>query len=222
MMKEAQKLESLRAEVYQNASEILAAMASPVRLRIIQILSHRASSVDELAQRTGEKIGNVSQHLQRLSKLGLVEFEKQGTSRVYHLADPTVLQVWLSLQALAEKVSPQVREKEALLCPEELCSPMTPTEVMNRVAAKKAVLIDVRTQDENEQHPVPGALSIPADQILDKAQKLPKSKTLFLFCRGKYCSLANVAVIDLRAKGFKAFRLKQTYYELNFPSLFSH
>lgn len=47
-----------------------------------------------------------------------------------------------------------------------------------------------------------------------RSLRLPKSKTLFIYCRGRYCSLASQAVRILRREGYKAFRLRESAFRL--------
>ncbi|WP_374074449.1 ArsR/SmtB family transcription factor [Bdellovibrio bacteriovorus] len=197
-----------RSLIFEHLGEIAQALASPARLRIIQHLTNRPSHVEEISQFIGQPIGSASQHLQKLKQVGLVSIEKQGTSRLYRLANPKVVEAWLALQNLAAEVDPMIREEEEKIAPSEVCASCDIEDVIEQVQNKKAVLIDVRSLADAESTPVKGAIHIPAEGILAKAGDLPKSKTIYLFCRGRYCERATTAVLALRKKGFKAYRLK--------------
>ncbi|MEU7852997.1 helix-turn-helix domain-containing protein [Nonomuraea sp. NPDC049141] len=55
-------------------SRVLAAMAHPVRRRLLDLLKlDGAGTASALAQRTGEAVGNVSHHLRALAAAGLIE-----------------------------------------------------------------------------------------------------------------------------------------------------
>ncbi|MEV6155798.1 helix-turn-helix domain-containing protein [Nonomuraea sp. NPDC052129] len=55
-------------------SRVLAAMAHPVRRRLLDLLKiHGPGTASALAQRTGEAVGNVSHHLRALAGAGLIE-----------------------------------------------------------------------------------------------------------------------------------------------------
>jgi ArsR family transcriptional regulator len=54
---------------------------------------------------------------------------------------------------------------------------------------------------------IPGALSVPLDQLDAALARLPKRAEIVAYCRGPYCVLAPQAVQRLRAKGYRARRL---------------
>lgn len=203
-----------RSLIFEHLGEIAQALASPARLRIIQHLTNRPSHVEEISQFIGQPIGSASQHLQKLKQVGLVSIEKQGTSRLYKLANTKVVEAWLALQNLASEVDPTIREEEEKIAPSELCATCDLEDVVEQVKNKKAVLIDVRSSADVDLTPVEGALHLPAEGILSKASDLPKSKTIYLFCRGRYCERATTAVLALRKKGFKAYRLNQNCIQI--------
>ncbi|MBS1509181.1 MAG: FAD-dependent oxidoreductase [Bacteroidetes bacterium] len=47
---------------------------------------------------------------------------------------------------------------------------------------KNAVLIDVRTKNENNAGTIPGAINIPVDELRSNLDSLPKQKEIFVFC----------------------------------------
>lgn len=213
-MKKSVATEQARARIFEILGHLTQAMASPARLRILQVLSNRPSTVEILSQRSQESVANTSQHLQKLSKAGLVSCEKQGVSRVYRLANEKVVDTWLSLQTLAMAVSPSIGNEIAVVCPTELVSDSSPAEIRKLVKANEALLIDLREQIEFDTTPAPYAIHIPIENLEESLKQLPKSKTIFVFCRGNYCAMANPAVEMLRKKGYRAFRLRETSYEL--------
>jgi rhodanese-related sulfurtransferase len=54
---------------------------------------------------------------------------------------------------------------------------------------------------------IPGALSVPLDQLDAALARLPNGAEIVAYCRGPYCVLAPQAVERLRAKGYRARRL---------------
>lgn len=207
-------MEQARNNVYENLGRIVQSMSAPARLRVLQILSNHPSTVEALSEATGQSVGNISQHLQKMKAAGLVNVKKEGVSRIYSLADPKVAQLWLSLQDLAEKVSEPIRSDESIIAPPELCSDLKTHEILKLVRDKKAVLVDVRPLEDFQATPVLHAQHIPVDEVTEHIKKLPKSKKIFLFCRGRYCNMANPAVESLRQNGFDAYRLTQSCQEL--------
>lgn len=60
---------------------------------------------------------------------------------------------------------------------------------------KSVVLIDSRTHEEYLQAHIPGAISIPAEQMKANIAKLPKEKSapIIFYCRGLGCTLSRTA-----------------------------
>ncbi len=75
-------------------SEILKAIASPVRLCILNRLSEseemRVSDMQECIEASQSAI---SQHVRKLKDLGIVSLRKEGTSSFYSLKDEMVRQI---------------------------------------------------------------------------------------------------------------------------------
>ncbi|OFZ19297.1 MAG: hypothetical protein A2X94_03980 [Bdellovibrionales bacterium GWB1_55_8] len=205
----------LRANVYQKLGQIAQAMSSPARLKIIQILAQGPRTVEEISQSSGESVANTSQHLQRLAREGLVAMTKRGLSRIYRVKNPKVIEIWERIQDLAHEIAPQLNEAEDELTESALRSPTPANEVVDSIRKRKAVLVDVREVHEAEATPVPGAKNIPLARLKQELKTLEKDKTIYVFCRGKYCELASHAVRALRNAGFKAFRLRESSFRLN-------
>lgn len=204
-----------KRRIFESLGSITQSLASPARLRILHILSNKPCTVEVISEMADENIGNTSQHLQRMLRAGLVRCEKQGVRRIYSLANTKILDIWLSLQELAIEIAPQIQVDENYLSPAELCSDLELSEILKLVKLGKAVLVDSRTEEEFESSPAKGALNFPISQLSKLAANLSKSRTVFIFCRGRYCVLANQVVMSLRKKGFNAYRLKETSYQIN-------
>ena len=69
------------------ASELLKALAHPVRLRIIELLSSGELCVKRLEELLGVSQPAVSQHLRRLRYGGLIESERRGHLVCYRLKE---------------------------------------------------------------------------------------------------------------------------------------
>ncbi|HKT82845.1 MAG TPA: metalloregulator ArsR/SmtB family transcription factor [Solirubrobacterales bacterium] len=68
------------------------ALSDPTRLRIVSVLyTHGETSVRELTEALGTSQQNVSKHLAMLRDEGFVSRRKQGTSSIYAISDPSVL-----------------------------------------------------------------------------------------------------------------------------------
>lgn len=213
-MKDQPDFNDIRSSVYSRLSDVASALASPVRLKIVQLLAQSPRSVEALSEQIQESMANTSQHLQKLARVGIVECRKEGTTRIYRVGSPGVLGLWESLQDLGHELDVVVQKAENELVEPDLCTELSATEVLKRVRSGRAILVDVRAIEEAEASPVPRALQIPAASLLKNKSQLAKDKTVFLFCRGRYCSLANPVVTSLRRAGYEAFRLKDSPFRL--------
>ncbi len=213
-MNNPSRVDTARENIFEILGVMTQAMASPARLRILQILSSRPCTVEILSQRAKESMANTSQHLQKLLAANLVVCEKRGVSRVYRLSNEKVDDTWLALQALAKEVSPSIESQISVVCPPDLVSGLSLVEIRKMVRSGKALLIDVREQVEFEATPVPNAITMPIENFENSINGLPKSKVIFVFCRGNFCAMANPAVELLRKKGYKAFRLRENSHQL--------
>ena len=215
MNKSSENTQQCKKRIFENLGAITQSIASPARLRILQILSNKPCTVEVISEMGDENIGNTSQHLQRMLRAGLVRCQKQGVRRIYSLANTRILDIWFDLQKLAGEIAPQIQVDENSLSPAELCSDLKLSEILKLVKLGKAILVDSRTQEEFESSPANGALNFPLSQLNKLTASISKSMTVFVYCRGRYCVLANEVVISLRKKGFNAYRLKETSYQIN-------
>lgn len=75
---------------YQKVSNILKALAHPVRLRMTQGLLIKECHVDKMVQKLGLPQSTVSQHLGVLKSQGIVEIRKEGVRTCYRVVDPKI------------------------------------------------------------------------------------------------------------------------------------
>lgn len=86
----------MKSPMTPEAAELIAnrfrALSDPTRLRIIDLLrTMEEASVGELTDALDASQQNVSKHLSTLLAGGFVARRKQGTSSLYRIADPEVL-----------------------------------------------------------------------------------------------------------------------------------
>jgi DNA-binding transcriptional ArsR family regulator len=89
---------AMKSPLDQDAAELVArrfhALSDPTRLRILDILRNRdEASVGALTEALGTSQQNVSKHLRALQAEGFLARRKQGTSSLYRIADPAVLEL---------------------------------------------------------------------------------------------------------------------------------
>jgi DNA-binding transcriptional ArsR family regulator len=77
-------------EIQTRASLLFAALAYPVRLRIVQSLVEQPRSVGDISIKLGILQSSSSQHLSVLARAGIVKKEQQGTQHVYSVRGPRI------------------------------------------------------------------------------------------------------------------------------------
>lgn len=196
-----------KKRTYPEFARVAQAMASDKRLEILDLLAQCPRHVEALAQKTDMSVANVSQHLQVLRATHLVDSDRDGNRIIYRLAGPDVLRLWLNLRAVAARRLPEVAElrREFTIQAGER---MTSEDLIRELSGGHAVLIDVRPPEEFEVGHIPGALSLPLEQLLSRVDELPRDKKIVAYCRGEYCLFADDAVALLREHGFEAYRIE--------------
>ena len=76
-----------------NAKALLAVIAEPTRLALVDALRSGPLSVGDLAGRVPVTRSAVSQHLKVLKEAGVVDDRARGTTRLYHLQAETLGEV---------------------------------------------------------------------------------------------------------------------------------
>jgi DNA-binding transcriptional ArsR family regulator len=83
-------------------------IGDPKRLRLLYLLAEHPRNVTELTQELDAAQPTVSHHLRILRERGLVRTEREGTSVIYSLADPRILQ---AIEMMREFVAELVRQR---------------------------------------------------------------------------------------------------------------
>ena len=205
-----QALASYKERLFEQLGLLGRALASPRRLELLDLLCQAERGVDELAQETGLSPSNVSQHLRVLKECHLVEFTRDGLHARYHIADPAVATFWQSFRELALGRLAEVRELlRAQHAPGEGPEAIAADDLARRLASGTVCLIDVRSAAEYRGGHLPGALSMPLAQLVDRLAELPRDRELVAYCRGPFCILADEAVRALLERGLAARRLTE-------------
>lgn len=68
-------------------------------------------------------------------------------------------------------------------------------------------IVDVRSAKDFAEGHIPGAISVPLQELTAKLSSLPKNKTLVTYCGSLTCQLAPTAALQLAEKGFKVMEL---------------
>ncbi len=207
-------ISSVKEQVYQELSRVTHAISNPKRMELIDALSQKDYSVEELSREIAMSIASTSQHLQVLKSAKLVDTKRQGNFIIYSISDDSVLRLVSVVKELGFR---KFAEIERLITDfktgKNILESITLEDLIARSKKEKVFLIDVRPTDEYNSGHIPNALSVPLDQLKKRLHELPKNKTIIAYCRGPLCVMADDAVRILNEKKFKALRMDDGYVE---------
>lgn len=192
------------SDLYAGVSQVASALASPTRLRALNLLFQGAKSIDVLAELLGESHANTAAHLKVLRSVGLVTAQRQG-KHVYQQAEPSALQLFMALRDTAERTHAEtrLRAEEAA----NSASAVAPHELERLLQGRKALVYDLRPPLEYAAGHIPGARSLPFESLPQQLAGMRTRQRVMAYCRGKYCPSARQGVELLRAAGMRAERL---------------
>lgn len=195
--------------LYEQFARIGKAIANPKRIELLDLLCQGERSVDALAQASAMEVKNTSAHLKVLRETRLVTTRKQGTRVIYRLANDNVCEFSMSLRDLASDRFAEVEQvtRDYFEARDRL-DPIGREELLARVDAGDVIVLDVRPGEEYEAGHIPGAISVPIDDLKGRLASLPKDTEIVAYCRGPYCVLAPQALELLHNNGYRARRLE--------------
>jgi rhodanese-related sulfurtransferase/predicted transcriptional regulator len=198
-----------KREVFEHLARIAAALSSPVRLDLLELLAQGERNVEDLAQLTGATVANTSQHLQKLKQASLIVGRKDGLYVKYRLAGDEVVALMNALGAAGQAYLADVdRIVRLYFSSKDEMEPVPAADLMERAKKGLVTVLDVRPAEEFAAGHVPGALNIPIHELAKRLAELPKRKEVVAYCRGPYCLMSYDAVELLRKKGMKARRMQ--------------
>ena len=190
-------------------AEVAKALASGRRAEIVDVLVQGERSVDDLAGEIDQSVANTSHHLHALTRAGLLSSRREGTRVFYTLASARVGELWAALRDVAgEHVAGIERLASAYLGDRGDVEAITRKELASRLRRRDVVVIDVRPHSEYEAGHIPGARSLPPDEVRKRLRELPKDVEVVAYCRGPFCVYADDAVRALERRGYRARRLE--------------
>jgi rhodanese-related sulfurtransferase/DNA-binding MarR family transcriptional regulator len=198
-----------KAALYELIAQVAQATANPHRLELLDLLVQAPRSVEQLADVSALSIANTSQHLQRLKRAGLVSSERRGASIWYRIATPAVARLWVELRTVAEQQLAEMdRALDAYRHQRHRFSQIAADDVRARLQTGDIVLLDVRPSMEFEAGHLPGAISIPLDELPQRLDELPIETLIVTYCRGPLCVYADQALELISASGRRGARLE--------------
>jgi rhodanese-related sulfurtransferase len=195
--------------LFDGVAQVAKALSSGRRAEIIDVLANGERSVETLATEVHQSIANTSQHLQILKNAGLVTTRRNGTFVYYRLTSPEVVLFWRALQGIARASRADVeRLVHNYLGDDVGIGELNKEELWQRINRKdKLVVLDVRPREEYDAGHIPGAISIPLEELQKRNKELLRSKEIVVYCRGPLCALAPEATRYLKGKGYRVKRL---------------
>jgi len=200
--------------VFEQFARIASALSAPSRLKLMDRLCQGEQTVEQLAAAAELSVSNASRQLRTLAECGLASIRRDPPCVYYRVADESVVRFWFSLRDLARTQLAELSRVVAELI--EGPDPVTPigrAELLTRMASGEILLLDVRPHHEYRRGHIPGATSIPLEELDAHLASLPAGREIVAYCRGPYCLLAVDAVVRLRAHGFEAMRLQDGFPE---------
>ena len=88
---------------FEAEARLLALLAHPIRLQIVELLRHGEVCVCDMQAVLGQRQAYVSQHLMALREAGIVTCRKDGLRVYYHLSSPRILRVLDQVHAVSQK-----------------------------------------------------------------------------------------------------------------------
>ena len=208
-----------KAELFDSLARVGKALGSGKRLELLDLLAQGERSVDALARAANLGLTTCSAHLQTLRQAGLVSTRRDGTRIHYRLAGPDIAALYALLRDVAGTHSAAAAAaRDAYLGADDTAA-VDRDELRRRLAAGEVIAVDVRPAEEYTAGHIPGAISIPLEQLADRLADLPAHVEVVAYCRGAYCVLAHDAVRLLTTRGRRAARLADGMLEWRLADL---
>lgn len=199
-----------KERMYELFARVARALASPHRLELLDLLVQAPRTVQELSAESHMKMGNASQHLQRLKQARLVEEERDGVYIRYRIADESVARLWHELRDAGSTLLAEVEQAlDRYRDHRHDFEHVSADALRGKLQSGEVCLIDVRPVVEYAAGHIPGAKSIPLEQVEKLLDELPSDRPIVAYCRGPYCVFADEALEILKAYGYEVARLEE-------------
>lgn len=208
-----------KAQLYDAFAASGKALASGKRLELLDLLAQGERTVDALAKTAGLNMTTASAHLQALKQAGLVTTRREGVRIHYRLSGEDVGQLLALLRKVAERHQATVPAALDAYLGQDGATELSKEELRARVEAGDVIVLDVRPVEEYLAGHIPGAVSIPVEELADRIDELSEDTEVVVYCRGEYCVLAYDAVRLLTAQGRQAIRLNDGMLEWRLAEL---
>lgn len=201
-----------KQESNEQFARIAKAVANAHRIELLDLLAQGERTVEQLSDEAALTVANTSQHLQSLRNAHLVVFRKEGLYVYYRLSDPTVYRLIQVIRDIAEHQLAEVnRIIDTYLTNRSELEPLSLNELSLRLLDPELTILDVRPGLEYNQGHLPGARSIPVEELATRLHELSVQQEIVAYCRGPYCVFADEAVDILTENGYRARRMHEGY-----------
>ncbi len=195
------------------------ALGSPKRLELLDLLAQGPRSVESLAAAAELGVTTCSANLQTLRQAGLVTTRREKTKVIYSLAGSDVAALYADLRAVAQvHLAETARAKQDYLGADDV-EEVARAELLRRVERGRRGRARRRPAEEYAAAHLPGAISVPVEELASRLAELPADAEVVAYCRGAYCVLAHDAVRQLRAAGRSARKLVEGMLEWQLAGL---
>lgn len=195
-----------KTALFDQFARVGKALSSGKRLELLDLLAQGERTVEALARAAGLGITTASAHLQTLKQANLVATRRDGTKVHYRLAGNDVAALYALVRTVASEHLPDVEAATAAYLGPDT-EQVTRAELVRRAESGEVVVLDVRPRAEYDAGHIPGAISIPVEELSGRLADIPVDQEIVAYCRGTYCVLAHDAVRLLTAQGRRARRL---------------
>ncbi len=215
---------AVKTALFSQFGRVAKALGHPARMELVDLLAQGERTVESLASAAQLALSTASAHLQTLKRAHLVTTRRDGTRSYYALSGRDVAELYVRLHRLAQAHLPEVEPaRRAYLGLDATTNTeieeLDRDELARRLAAGSAMVLDVRPPEEYAGGHIPGAHSIPLEELHQRLAELPTDRTVVAYCRGTYCVFAHEAVRTLRARGYPALRLAEGMLEWRLAGL---
>ena len=208
-----------KTALYDQFARVGKALASGKRLELLDLLAQGERDVASLAAAADLGLTTASAHLQTLRRAHLVATRRDGTRVLYRLGGRDVADLFTRLRAVARSHLPDVEVARIAYLGEDGGRPVTRDQLQKLAKTRRVTVLDVRPVEEYAAGHIPGAVSIPLDELLDRLAELPDDGRIIAYCRGTDCVLSHDAVRVLTAHGRDATRLADGMLEWRLADL---
>ena len=208
-----------KTALFDQFARVGKALGSGKRLELLDLLAQGERTVEALARAAELGVTTASAHLQTLKQANLVATRREGTKIHYRLAGTDVAALYALTRTVAWAHLPDVEAASAAYLGPDDAEQVSRDELLRRAEKGEVMVLDVRPREEYQAGHIPGAVSVPVEELADKLGDIPADQDVVAYCRGAYCVLAHDAVRLLAAHGRTARRLADGMLEWRIAEL---